>query len=106
MVYGLEDSDEIERLPSAASTRVSLMAAIFDVPHQVEARIGDIATILRELAKRWRADVVVVGRGRQTDRWQFSSNIGEIIVQSPCPVITCCSHLRFAGPIWRSRKSP
>jgi nucleotide-binding universal stress UspA family protein len=88
MVYGLDDSGEIELLPHAAHRRISSMAAALDVPYRVEAKIGDVAAILRKFAKQWRADVVVVGRGRRTDRWQLGTNIGDIIVRSPCPVIT------------------
>lgn len=96
MVYGLDDSGEIELLPKAAHRKVSSMAANLDVPYQVEVRIGDVAGILRRFAKRWRADVVVVGRGRRTDRWRLGSNIGDIIERSPCPVIT---HAARARPI-------
>jgi nucleotide-binding universal stress UspA family protein len=88
MVYGLDDSGEIELLPEAAHRKVSSMAANIDVSYQVEAKIGDVAAILRKLAKRWQADVVIVGRGRRTNQWQLGANIGDIIVRSPCPVIT------------------
>jgi nucleotide-binding universal stress UspA family protein len=88
MVYGLDDSGEIELLPKAARRRICSMAASLDVPYRVEARIGDVAAILTKFAKQWQADVLVVGRGRRTDRWQFGANIGDIIVRSPCPVIT------------------
>lgn len=98
MVYGLDDSGEIELLPKAAHRKVSSMAAGIDVPYQVEARIGDVAAILRKFAKRWRADVVVVGRGRRTDRWQLGANIGDIIMRSPCPVITHAARARSIRP--------
>jgi nucleotide-binding universal stress UspA family protein len=88
MVYGLDDSGEIELLPQAARRRICSMAASLDVPYRVEAKIGDVAGIVRRFAKQWHADLVVVGRGRTTDRWQFGANVGDIIARSPCPVIT------------------
>lgn len=87
MLYGLDHSGEIELLPQAAHRKISSMAATLGVPYQVEARIGDVATILRKFAKRWQADVVVVGRGRRTDRWRVGANIRDIIARSPCPVM-------------------
>jgi nucleotide-binding universal stress UspA family protein len=100
MVYGLDDSGEIELLPKAAHRRLTSMTATIDVPYQVEARIGDVAAILRKFAKLWRADVVVVGRGRRTGLWQLGANIGDIIARSPTPVITdpgSCRRIRAAG---------
>jgi len=79
----------IEFLPEAARRRIASMAAAIDVPWQAETQAGDVAETIRKFAKRWRADVVVVGRGRKTDRWQLGANIGNIIARSPCPVITC-----------------
>jgi nucleotide-binding universal stress UspA family protein len=97
-VYGADDSGEIELLPEAARRRLCSMAACIDVPYRVEAKIGDVAAILRKLAKQWRADVMVVGRGRRTDRWQLGSNIGDIIVRSPCPVIAVSRAARAILP--------
>jgi nucleotide-binding universal stress UspA family protein len=98
MVYGLDDSGEIELLPQAAHRRMHSMAASLGVPYRVEAKVGDVAAILGKFAKQWRADVVVVGRGRRADRWQLGTNIGDIIVQSPCPVITFPRRARFIRP--------
>jgi nucleotide-binding universal stress UspA family protein len=88
MVYGLDDTGEIELLPEAARRRIVSMAASLNVPYRVEAKTGDVAAIVRRFAKQWRADVVVAGRGRRTDRWQLGANIGDIIARSPCPVIS------------------
>lgn len=87
-VYGRDDSGEIELLPEAARRRIRSMAASLDVSWRVEAKTGDVAALVRRFAKQWRADVVVTGRGRRTDRWQLGANIGDIIARSPCPVIT------------------
>jgi hypothetical protein len=70
------------------------MAAAIDVPCQVETKTGDVAAILRKFAQRWRADVVVVGRGRRTDLWPLGANIGDIIRRSPCPVITHAARVK------------
>jgi nucleotide-binding universal stress UspA family protein len=98
MVYGLDDSGEIELRPDTAHRRVSSLAATIGVPYQVETKIGDVAAILRRFAKRWRADVVVVGRGRKTGRWQLGTSLGDIIVRSPCPVITHVGDARSIRP--------
>jgi hypothetical protein len=74
------------------------MAESLDVPYRVETETGDVAATLRKFAKQWRADVVVVGRGRRTNRWQFGANIGDIIERSPCPVITVSGGARLIRP--------
>jgi nucleotide-binding universal stress UspA family protein len=103
MVYGLDESGEIELLPQAAHRRIHSLAASLDVPFRVETKIGEVAAILRKFAKQWRADVVIVGRGRRTDRWQLGANIGDVIVRSPCPVITLPPSARFIRPARRRR---
>ena len=103
MLYGLDDSAEIELLPRAAHRRLSSMAASIDVPYQVEATVGDAAAMLRKIAMRWRADVIVAGRGRRTDRFQLGNNIGDIIVRSPCPVIAFTGRVRSIRPAGRPK---
>jgi nucleotide-binding universal stress UspA family protein len=83
MVYGRDDSGQVELLPEAARRRICSMAATLNISYRVKAKIGDVADIVRRFAKQWRADVVVAGRGRRTDRWQLGANIA----RSPCPVI-------------------
>lgn len=83
----LDDSGEIELRPESAERRLSAMTATIDVPYQVEVKTGDVSAIIRKLAKRWRADAIVAGHGRRTNRRQLGSNISDIIVRAPCPVI-------------------
>ncbi|MGE5644629.1 MAG: universal stress protein [Acidobacteriota bacterium] len=88
MTYGSGDSGEVELLPEMAHRKVASMAAPIGVPWQVKIEVGDVAEVLLKFAKQWRADVVIVGRGRRTGLWEFGTNIGDIIARSPCPVIT------------------
>lgn len=95
---GLDGSGRIELLPGAARRRIGAMAAPLNVSYEVQAEIGDVAAIVRRFARQWRADVVVVGRGRRADRWQHGANVGDIIARSPCPVIT------VPGEAWVGRR--
>jgi nucleotide-binding universal stress UspA family protein len=87
MLYGVDDSAKIELLPRAAEQAISSMAASIDVPWQVKTQVGDVAETLRKFARRWRADVIMVGRGRRTGQWQLGANIGNIMMRAPCPVM-------------------
>ncbi len=50
---------------------------------------GDIAKLLREVALRKRADLVVIGRGRiQEALGGLHSHVYSIVRESPCPVIS------------------
>ena len=64
------------------------MAAHIQVPFQLEVSIDDPAQYLRRAAKKHRADLVIIGRGRNTNPWSIGANIGEIIARSNTPVIT------------------
>lgn len=105
MVDGFDDSREVELSPEAARRRICSMAASLNVPYRVKTIIGDVAEVVRRLARQWRADVVVAGRGRRTDHWQSGANIGDIIARSPCPVIAVSGEARAirrpAGPVRR-----
>jgi nucleotide-binding universal stress UspA family protein len=85
---GLYQIGEIEPLPKAARRKIRAMAAHVRVPIQLEVSTGDPAECLRRAARSHCADLVIVGRGRHTNRWSTGANIGEIIARSDCPVIT------------------
>ena len=88
MLYGLDETGEIELLPDAARSKIRSMAAHIRVPFQVDVSIADPADYLRRAAKAHRADLVIVGRGRHTNEWSTGTNIGDIIARSDRPVIT------------------
>jgi nucleotide-binding universal stress UspA family protein len=88
MLYGLDETGEIELLPDAARRKIRSMAAHIRVPFQLDVSIADPAEYLRRAAKAHRADLVIVGRGRHTNEWSIGANIGDIIARSDCPVIT------------------
>jgi len=88
MLYGLDDTGEIELLPEVARRKIESMAAHIQVPFQLEVSIDDPAQYLRRAAKKHRADLVIIGRGRNTNPWSIGANIGEIIARSNSPVIT------------------
>jgi nucleotide-binding universal stress UspA family protein len=86
--YGLDGSDSIEMLPNAARRTIRSMATNVTYPFNVEVTIGDPAETLSRATKKWRADLLIIGRGKHTNRWNVGANIGEIIARSRCPVIT------------------
>ena len=88
MLYGLDETGEIELRPDAARRKIRSMAGHIRVPFQVDVNIADPADYLRRAAKAHRADLVIVGRGRDTNEWSIGANIGGIIARSDCPVIT------------------
>lgn len=97
MMTILDDCGEVELRADRAEERLAAMTATIDVPYQVEVKTGDVAAIMRRLAKRWRADVVVAGRGRRTNLRQLGPNISDIIVRAPCPVIAYPGRRRRLG---------
>jgi len=50
---------------------------------------GGVASILRQAVVHAKADLVVIGRGHLQDRFgSFRTNVGAIIRESPCPVLS------------------
>jgi nucleotide-binding universal stress UspA family protein len=94
VLYGLDETVEIELLPKGAQHKVARMAAGLAVPYQVDVRIGDVAECLHGAAKRHSADLMIVGRGKRTDRWRLGANIGDIVARSSTPVISCAADCR------------
>jgi nucleotide-binding universal stress UspA family protein len=86
--YGLDETDDVELLPKAACRRIQSMGAHLTFPFDVDVRIGDPAECLSRAVKKWPADLIIVGRGKCTNRWSVGANIGEIIARSTCPLIT------------------
>lgn len=77
---------EVELNPQSARDRMAAMADMIDVPYQVESGMGGVSVVLRHMAARWRADVVIVGRGGAVDQ-RIGMNLEGIIERAPCPVI-------------------
>ena len=94
MLYGLDETGEIELLPETARHKVDRMAAGLAVPYQVDVRIGDVAECLHAAAKQHSADLLIVGRGKRTNRWRLGANIGDILARSGTPVISCVANCR------------
>lgn len=82
----LDYSGEVELNPQSARDRMASMADMIDVPYQVESGMGNVSVVLRQMAARWRADVVIVGRGGAVDQ-RIGMNLEDIIERAPCPVI-------------------
>lgn len=93
--YGLEDWGEIELMPKAAHRKIECMAEGIGVPYDVEVVTGGVVSNLKKLARRWGADLMIAGRGRKG----FGENAGEIIMRSPCPVISYGEEYREAEPV-------
>jgi nucleotide-binding universal stress UspA family protein len=98
LLYGLDDTGSIEVRPQVAHRRVAQMAVPIRTPYEVETPVGDVAPALRKLAKRWGADLLIVGRGRGNAQQGLGANIGDIVVGSPCPVLTYTGASRRPRP--------
>jgi len=60
-----------------------------DIPAPLCIETGDVATGVREAARRYSADLIVIGRGVTQERLgRLRTNAYAIIRQSPCPVIS------------------
>jgi nucleotide-binding universal stress UspA family protein len=89
MGYHLSETDGRAALPQIALRRMLVRAIPRDVQFTLEVTVGDVASVLRKAARKHCADLVVIGRGIHTTRWQFGANIGNVISRVPCPVLTC-----------------
>jgi nucleotide-binding universal stress UspA family protein len=50
---------------------------------------GGVSSVVREAAMHWEADLVVIGRGHLPNHFgRFRTNVGAIIRESPCPVLS------------------
>jgi nucleotide-binding universal stress UspA family protein len=50
---------------------------------------GSIASVLRDAAVHFEAELAVIGRGHLQNRFgRFRTNVGAIIRESPCPVLS------------------
>jgi nucleotide-binding universal stress UspA family protein len=86
--YELGGSDDIEMLSKAACREIRSMGTAASHPFKVEVTIGDPVETVNRAIRKWSADLVIIGRGKSTNRWSVGRNIGEIIARSRCPVIT------------------
>jgi nucleotide-binding universal stress UspA family protein len=60
-----------------------------DTSWEVSVESGGTSSILRHAAARSQADLIVIGRGHlQNQLGRFRTNVGAIIRESPCPVLS------------------
>jgi nucleotide-binding universal stress UspA family protein len=60
-----------------------------DTSWEVSVESGGTSSVLRRAAAYSRADLVVIGRGHlQNQLGRFRTNVGAIIRESPCPVLS------------------
>ena len=56
---------------------------------EVLVEIGNVPTTVSDVAARWNADLLVIGRGRQPGLFgRLRANAYAILRESPCPVVT------------------
>jgi len=67
---------QIERLRSSSPTRAEVLI-----------EFGNVASSVAEIALRWRADLLVIGRGAHTGHGRLRTNAYAILRESPCPVV-------------------
>lgn len=74
---------------SQLSSRLQSCEALADVSVPICIEKGEIATVVPETARRYGADLVVIGRGHAPDlAGSWRSHVYPIIRNSPCPVLT------------------
>lgn len=74
---------------SKTSSRLHSCEALADVSVPVCMEKGEIAFIVPETARRYGADLIVIGRGRAPDLFgSLRSHVFPIIQNAPCPVLT------------------
>ena len=84
IVYAVADKSQSESL---LLSRVRSCDALANVPICVER--GEIATVVPETARRYGADLLVIGRGHVSEvLGSWRSHVYSIIRNSPCPVVT------------------
>jgi nucleotide-binding universal stress UspA family protein len=82
MVPGKQQSE------SQLSARLEHCEALAQVSVPISIERGDIATVVQETARRYGADLLVVGRGHASDLLgSWRSHLFPIIRNSPCPVL-------------------
>jgi len=69
------------------------------VPYRAEVLAGSVAAVLRRVALRDEASLLVVGRGRTTRRWRPRSTARHLTDSAPCPVAVVPG-LGEAVPTW------
>jgi nucleotide-binding universal stress UspA family protein len=83
MPPGKEDSE------SQVSSRLQSCEALAQVSVPISVEKGDIGTVVPEAARRYGADLLVIGRGHAPDALgSWRSHVYPIIRNSPCPVLT------------------
>lgn len=74
---------------SRLSTRLQSCEALAQVSVPICIEKGEIATVVPEAARRYGADLLVIGRGHAPDvLGSWRSHVYPIIRNSPCPVLT------------------
>lgn len=80
---------DVEPSESELSSRLESCQALAGVSVPIYLENGEIATVVPQTAKRYGADLVVVGRGHSPEiLGSWRSHIYPIIRNSPCPVLT------------------
>lgn len=74
---------------SQLSSRLQSCEALAQVSVPICVEKGEIATVVPEVARRYGADLLVVGRGHSPDvLGSWRSHVYSILRNSPCPVLT------------------
>ena len=86
---GYFDPDWKEHVESAAREEVAGLLKRLDLDAPLLLDSGETATTVCELAREWKADVLVIGRGSAAGVFgRLRANAYSIIRQSSCPVVS------------------
>jgi nucleotide-binding universal stress UspA family protein len=81
--------EAINQMRTYAETEISKAQNIVGSRADVEIVVGEVPVAVRDLAKEWNADLVVISRGKQTGTLgRLRSRSYGIIRESPCPVVS------------------
>jgi nucleotide-binding universal stress UspA family protein len=82
------DPDWSIHLAADARKRIADIQEDLDTSGEISIPIGDPPHAIAETAANWKADLLVIGRGRRTGLLgRIRTNAYAILRESPCPVV-------------------
>ena len=91
--YYLSEPEDVAMLPAAAHRKITAIARTVAMTRRIDLSISDTVGTLADAAKRYFADLVVIGRGKHTNPLRLGTNVGDIITRLSCPVLTVGTYI-------------
>ena len=88
-----KDSGKTEPASAIGSDKPYATQAIGTVQCSVVNELGPVGEVVKRIAERRRVDLVLTNRGHlQHPFGKFRTHAYEIVLESPCPVLSVCMH--------------